>query len=132
MATKITRDVLESYLHCTYKAHLKLAGEQDRPSDYVALQGEARTRIQRAAVDRLIDQHKDGEIVRGVTLTRHLLKQGVPLILDATVEDHTISICFDALLRETGPSQIGRFHYITVVFHATKRLHDQQKMLLEL
>ena len=28
MATKITRDILESYLHCKFKAHLKLTGQQ--------------------------------------------------------------------------------------------------------
>ena len=27
MATKITSDVLESYLHCKFKGHLKLVGK---------------------------------------------------------------------------------------------------------
>ena len=27
MATKITRDIIESYLNCKYKGHLKLTGE---------------------------------------------------------------------------------------------------------
>lgn len=27
MAAKITRDILESYLHCKYKGHLKLTGQ---------------------------------------------------------------------------------------------------------
>ena len=29
MATKITSEVLESYLHCKFKGHLKLAGQED-------------------------------------------------------------------------------------------------------
>jgi hypothetical protein len=33
MATKIARDVLEGYLHCKIKAHLKLAGQQGSKSD---------------------------------------------------------------------------------------------------
>jgi len=33
MATKIARDVLEGYLHCKTKAHLKLAGQQGSKSD---------------------------------------------------------------------------------------------------
>ncbi len=37
MATKITRDVLESFLNCTYKAHLKLAGQQDGRSEHQLL-----------------------------------------------------------------------------------------------
>jgi len=85
MATKITRDVLESYVHCTYKGHLKLAGEQGNISDYEVLQAEARSRVRLAEANRLMGRHKDGAILRGVALTLPLLKQGVPLLLDATV-----------------------------------------------
>src|SRR5438874_1926215 len=100
MATKITRDVLESYLHCPYKGYLKLAGAQGCPSDYEVLQGEACNRVRRAAADRLAGRYKDGEILRGVALTRPLLKQGASLLLDATVEDDALSIRFDALRKE--------------------------------
>ncbi len=110
MATKITRDVLESYVHCTYKGHLKLAGEQGSTSDYEVLQAEARSRVRLSAADRLMGRHKGGAILRGVALTRPLLKQGVPRILDATIEDHALSIHFDALQKEVGMSRLGDFH----------------------
>src|SRR5947207_2645126 len=63
MATKIRRDILESYVHCTYKGHLKLAGAQGSPADYEVLQGEARNRVRRAGTARLAGRHKDGEIL---------------------------------------------------------------------
>ncbi len=132
MATKITRDVLESYVHCAYKGHLKLAGEQGNISDYEVLQAEARSRVRLAAADRLMGRHKDGAILRGVALTLPLLKQGVPLLLDATVEDHTLFIRFDALQKEDGMSRLGDFHYIPVVFDDAERPRRQQKELLEL
>ena len=34
MATKITRDIIESYLNCKYKGQLKLAEQQGVKSDY--------------------------------------------------------------------------------------------------
>jgi hypothetical protein len=37
MATKVTRDVLEGYLHCKPKAHLKLACKQGRVSGWARL-----------------------------------------------------------------------------------------------
>jgi hypothetical protein len=37
MATKITRDIIESYLNCKYKGHLKLGGESGTRSDYEAM-----------------------------------------------------------------------------------------------
>jgi predicted RecB family nuclease len=132
MSTKITRDVLESYLHCAYKGHLKLAGEQGSPSDYEVLQRVARSRVRQAAAERLMCRHQEGDILRSVTLTRPLLQQGVPLLLDATVEDRALSIHFDALLRAAGPSRLGDFHYRPVVFHEAERPRRQQKELLEL
>jgi predicted RecB family nuclease len=132
MAMKITRDVLESYVHCPYKAYLKLAGEQGSPADYEVLQGEARNRVRQAAVDKLLGRHKDEDVLRGVAITRPLLKQGVPLLLDATVEDHALSIRFDALQKEAGPSRLGEYHYIPVVFHEAERPSRQHKELLEL
>ena len=132
MVTKITRDVLESYVHCRYKGHLKLAGEQGNASDYEVLQEEVHNRVRRAAEDKLVDRYKDGEILRGITLTRPLLKQGVPLLLDATIEDHTLAIRFDALQKAAGSSRLGDFHYIPVMFHEAERPHRQQKELLEL
>ena len=40
MVTKITRDIIESYLNCKYKAHLKLTRQQGTKSDYALLLAE--------------------------------------------------------------------------------------------
>ena len=37
MATKITSDVLESYLHCNFKGDPKRAGQQGTQCDFEAL-----------------------------------------------------------------------------------------------
>ncbi len=42
MAMKITREVLEAYLNCKTKGHLKLAGETGTESDYEAMTKAAR------------------------------------------------------------------------------------------
>jgi hypothetical protein len=46
--------------------------------------------------------------------------------VDATVENYALSIRFDALLKEAGPSRLDDFHYIPVVFHEAERPHRQQ------
>jgi hypothetical protein len=45
MATKITKDILESYLHCKVKGHLKLIGQQGAKCDYESLLTERRTKV---------------------------------------------------------------------------------------
>src|SRR5215510_14147073 len=104
MATKITRDVIESSLNCRYKGHLKLAGEQGSPSDYEQLMRESRERVRLAAIAKLVARYKEGEVLRGSTVTPTVLRRGAPLILDAVIEDEEFCICFDVLQRVAGSS----------------------------
>ena len=129
---KITREVLESHPKCRYKAHLKLAGEQGSRSDYDLLLGESRDRVRRAGMTNLLDRHKAGPVLQDLPLTQAVLRKGVPLLLNVTMEDDDLSICFEALLRVTGPSRLGDFHYIPVHFHETERPGREQRPLLEL
>jgi hypothetical protein len=78
MTTTITRKVLESHLKCRYKGHLKLAGERGSPTDYEVLMAESRERVSQAATDLLLARHKDGEVLRGLTVTPAVLQRGRP------------------------------------------------------
>ena len=51
MATKITSEVLESYLHCKFKGHLKFAGNQGTICDFESLHSELRATEWVPAVD---------------------------------------------------------------------------------
>ncbi len=131
MAMKITRDILESYLQCKYKGHLKLAKKQGIKSDYELLLAESRNQVRMAAADKLA-RNKKGEVVQGVAITPRILKHGAVLLLDASVEDQELSVSFDALQKAAGPSLLGDFHYIPVLFHEAERPARLQKGLLEL
>src|SRR5438552_14912624 len=107
MAIAITRDVLESYLKCRYKGHLKLAGEPGVAADYQLLLSETRERVRQRATGRLLAELNEGEVLRGLSATPALLSRGVSLVLDATVEGERLSVCFDALRRVDGRSSLG-------------------------
>jgi hypothetical protein len=49
MATKITRDVLESYLRCKTKAQLKLTGQEGTKSDYECMMRRIRDEVRLTA-----------------------------------------------------------------------------------
>jgi predicted RecB family nuclease len=128
----ITREVLESHLHCRYKGHLKLGGHQGEPTDYERLRREARERVRLAATDLLLRRNRGGEVLRGASLTPEVLRRGVPLLLDATLEGEGLSVRFDALLRVPGPSPCGDFHYLPVLFHEAERPTKELRALLQL
>ena len=69
---------------------------------------------------------------RDFTVTPAVLKRGVPLILEATLEDEGLAICYDALQRVPGPSALGDFYYLPVLFHETERPSHIQRSLLAL
>jgi predicted RecB family nuclease len=131
MATKITRDVLESYLRCQTKAHLKLAGHQGAKSDYEGLLTESRERVRLAAIETILTRHREDEVVRNIPLTASALKEGPPFVLDATLEDDHLSLHFDGLKKVAGASDLGDFHYVPVLFHEGRKLGKQQRRLLE-
>src|SRR5215471_1857838 len=132
MTMKITQDVIESYLHCRYKSYLKLAGEQGSLSDYEQLMRESRERVRLAGIKKLLLQHKESEMLRGCIVTPAVLKRGVPLLLDATVEAEEFSLRFDALQRVAGSSRLGNFHYMPVLFHEAEMPAQKLRALLEL
>src|SRR5262249_49324546 len=97
MTTKITRDVLESYLNCKYKGHLKLTGQQGTMGDYEALLAQTRVGVRLAAIENILACYPREEIPRNIPLTPPVLKQGASFLLDATLEDDLVSLSFDGL-----------------------------------
>ena len=132
MATKITSDILESFLQCRYKSYLQLVGEQGMPSEYDQLRRGTRARVRLMATDKLLTQYGAHEVLCSLTVTPAVLKRGAPLVLDSIMEDERFAIRFDALQRAPGPSQLGDFHYVPVLFHEAERSSHVQRSLLAL
>src|SRR6516225_9217822 len=110
MATKITRDALESYLNCKTKGHLKLAGQQGNVSDYQGLLVGSRQEVKRQAVIKILAQYSATEVARDVVLTVAALRAGPSFVLDTTLEDDSLSLRYDGLKRISGHSLLGAFH----------------------
>jgi predicted RecB family nuclease len=131
MATKITRDVLESYLRCQTKAHLKLTGQAGTRSEYEGLLTELEGRVRLAAIDRILARHAVDGVVRNLPLTASALREGPSFVLDASLEDDHLSLHFDGLKRVNGASTLGDFHYIPMLFHEARQVVKEQRLLLE-
>jgi predicted RecB family nuclease len=131
MATKITSDVLESYLHCKFKGYLKLAGQQGTKCAFEAMLMESRAEVRLKAIEAIIARHPGDQVARNVPLTTAGLKQGLQYIFDGTVEDDALALRFDGLKRTEGGSKLGDFHYLPVLFHEGRQVKKEQKLLLE-
>jgi len=132
VATKITREVLEAYLYCKTKAHLKLAGQQGNVSDYQALLVANRQEVSQQAIAKILAGHPEGEVARDIILTAATLRERPSFVLNATLEDDLLSLIFDGLKRVDGPSKLGEFHYVPMLFHEGQRVGKEQRLRLEI
>jgi predicted RecB family nuclease len=132
MPTKITRDVVESFLNCKYKGHLKLTGESGTPTDYEAMTTAARRLSRESVLAKLVAPFGIKDACQGIVVTAAALKQGRSMLADGDLEDETLSLRFDALKRVDGPSKVGDHHYVPVVHHHSDRIGRQHKVLLAL
>ncbi len=132
MATKINRQILEAYLNCNTKAHLKLAGQQGIVSDYEALLVANRQAVRQQAIGKILARNPEGEVARDIILTAAALREGPSFVLNATLEDDLLSLSFDGLKRVDGPSKLGDFHYVPMLFHEGLKVGKKQRLLLEL
>lgn len=80
MATKITRDIIESYLNCKYKRHLKLTGESGTKSDYEAMTAAARQASREQAIAKLVACFREGDACRGIAVSAAMLMRGAPML----------------------------------------------------
>src|SRR5215468_737844 len=131
MATKITNDVLESYLHCKFKGHLKLAGQQGTKCDYETLLVEWRAEVRLQAIGKILARHPEDELICSVPLTVAGLRRGPRYVLDARLESDAFSLIFDGLKRVDGASKLGEFHYLPVLFHEGRQVRTEERLLLE-
>lgn len=87
MVMKITSDVLESYLRCKYKGHVKLAGHQGTKCDFEEMLTKLRAEVRLKAIEVIIVRYPGDQVARNIPLTTAGLKRGPQYILDGTLED---------------------------------------------
>ena len=127
---KITNEVLEGYLNCKTKGRLKLAAEGGVVSDYEAMIVAADRASREAALARLVARFGESDACRGVAAIPSTLKQGAPLLAEATLEDDVMLIRLDALKRADGTSKLGEYHYLPVLHVHGDKIGRTRKLLL--
>ena len=131
MGTRITRDIIESYLHCRLKAHLKLAGNQGIRSDYEGFLLQTRRDVRQQAISKICSKTSRDDVASNIPLTVASLRAGSSYVLNTILEEDLFSVSFDGLKKVDGLSGLGDFHYVPMLFHEGRTVGKDQKLLLE-
>src|SRR5262249_37573483 len=97
---------------------------------YEAMTTAASAASREQALAKLVARSGEGAACRGTAVTVGTLRNGPSLLADATLEDESLSLRFDALKRAPGPSQLGEHHFLPVLHHDGEKVGRQQKVLL--
>jgi len=73
--------------------------------------------VRQQAIVKITVRHPEGVVARNIALTAVALKAGPLYVLDATLENDFESLSFDGLKRVDGPSRLGDFHYVPILFN---------------
>ena len=111
---------------------MKLAGQQGIVSDYEALLIATRQEVRQQAIGKILARNPEGEVARDIILTAAALREGPSFVLNATLEDDLLSLSFDGLKRVDGPSKLGDFQYVPMLFHEGQKVGKEQRLLLEI
>ena len=130
--SKVTREVLDSYLRCKTKGFLTLAGRDGIKSDYERWRNEAEERQRLAATANLLARFRGYQVADGVNLRASRLRAGIDdLILHGRFENALISMNIDALVKAGALETLDQGHYIPVLFH-NGAVRAPEKALIEL
>src|SRR5262249_37078061 len=131
MTARITRDLIESYLSCKYKGHLRLAGQRGTTSDYELLLTASREEVKRRATDKILSRYAPDVVERNIPLTPAALMCGAAFLLNPVLEDDSLCLAFDGLQRVPGASLLGDYHYVPVLFTEGHRVRKVRRALLD-
>ena len=126
---QITDSLFVAYSQCTYKAFLKFKGEVGEVVDYEAIQTEADVRFREAAIERLLRSHTESQVVRDPPSLQLAVKEGVKLIVGATVEALGVALRFDLLELFVDRDDDRRVVYVPVQFSHRNKLTREDSLL---
>lgn len=132
MGKQIGRGILESYLLCKTKSHLKISGECGKITEYESFLLGERAKVRDRAIAGIPTRCEEGEagIIPNEPATLPVLKRRSAYILDTRVELDGFCLDIDALMRVPGESALGDFHYVPVLYQAGEKIRREQQILL--
>src|SRR5208337_427204 len=126
---QITESLFVAYCHCAYKASLKSKGEVGEVVDYEVIQKEADSRFRDVAIERLLRSHTESQVTREPASLRLAVKEGVKLIVGATVEALGVALRFDLLQLLVDRDDDRQSVYVPVKFSHRNKLSREDSLL---
>jgi predicted RecB family nuclease len=122
---KVDNSMFLDFLHCPYKAHLRLSGRKGKPSEYETIQDELSRKFREQAVKSLLKSDKGRHTCQSPDSLSYSMRAGYSLIVDSSSEDGSLCPHFDALRKVP-----YRDEYSPILFVHSEKVSANDKLLL--
>ena len=129
---QITESLFLAHCQCAYKAFLKSQGKVGEAVDYEVIQTEADARFRDEAIERLVRSHAGSPVLREPPSLALAVKEGVKLIVGATVDALGMVIRFEAIERHAEGDDDRHAAYVPVQFSHNNKLTKEDSLLAAL
>jgi hypothetical protein len=127
---KVSNEIFDAFLICSYKSFLLARGLKGEKSDYIKLISRLDNEYRVTASNRLAITAGQGLAANIPKFQFQELRAGDEIFFNACVTVEGLNSQIDAVKRVEGLSQLGAFHYIPVIFCRKARIGKIQKLWL--
>ena len=131
MGTKITTDIIESYLHCRYKGYLKKNGIEGEKTEYEIFQNELKEQHVSSYRKKLNETANTCYDLAKILTPKDFCK-GYDYIFNVTIKSNNILLKIDALEKIQFKDRKTKFAYIPILFSANEKISKIEKGLISL
>jgi predicted RecB family nuclease len=126
----LTDDIFAAFQKCRYKAYLKLRGACGEKSEYEQLQTRVAADYRFAAQNDLLRMRGQAVVVQNPAYLPDAIRSGVPLILNATVNDANQTCHLDGLEKAGVNRAAAGGTYIPILFTPHVRVTTEDRLRL--
>ena len=127
---KVTNDLVDAFLRCTYKPYLLRKGVRGKTTEYARLTSQLDRKFKAQAKRKLGAHFTNAASIRNTLLSLEDLREGRDILFDVTVADGNFLSRIDAVKKAKGKSAAGSFHYEPILFSRDIRVNKAQKLSL--
>jgi predicted RecB family nuclease len=125
----VTREILEAFLQCPYKAHLLQTGASLAQSDYAVAIAAVRSEVRALAV-RKLNAHKQVAMWDREIMTPGRHQPAPDVAIGPRIDVDGFRIRLDGIRKAAGASTLGDFHYEPMLFREGRTAREGDRRLL--
>lgn len=126
----ITKEHIESYLQCEYKAYLQRAGNIGNKTEYELFFHDIQKKHTPQAVQRLLQSTEKCLPAEDIEIDIDILKERYNAIINGSIVVDDFHVRVEVLQKVTIPSRLGDFSYIPLIVSYKENLTKKEKLLL--